>query len=63
METLIEDICEKTGLDRATAQRVAGYLKANVTRIPQLLQAGDGANGPKNVASNIVNKIGDASRR
>lgn len=63
MENLIEDICQKTGIDRATAEKVAGYLKTNVTRIPQLLQGGEGSGGLKGAASNIAGKVGDAMRR
>ena len=63
MEHLIEDICQKTGIDRSTAQKVASYMQANVTRIPQLLQGGDGGGGLKGAASNLAGKVGDAVRR
>lgn len=53
MDKLINDICEKTGLDRANAEKVAGYLKDNVTRIPAMLQGGDGSKGIGDVASKI----------
>lgn len=63
MDQLIEDICKKTGIDRATAEKVAGYVKANVTRIPQLLQGGAGDGGLKGAAANVAGKVGDAFRR
>ena len=63
MENLIDDICTKTGIDRATAQKVVGYMKANVTRITQLLRGGDGDAVLGGTASNIASRAGDASRR
>ena len=63
MENLIEDICQKTGIDRATGEKIASYLKANMSRIPQLLQGGEGAGGLKGAASSIAGKVGDAMRR
>jgi hypothetical protein len=56
MENLINDICEKTGIDRATAEKVAGYLKDNMGRIPTLLQGGGG--GLKGVAGKVGDVLG-----
>jgi hypothetical protein len=55
MEQLISDICEKTGIDRATAEKVAGYLKDNVTKLPQLLGEQGGAGG---IASKLGGFVG-----
>lgn len=55
MEQLINDICEKTGIDRSTAEKVAGYLKDNATKLPQLLgQQG----GPGGIASKLGGMVG-----
>lgn len=63
MENLIEDICQKTGIDRATAEKVASYMRSNVSRIPQLLQGGEGTGGLKGAVSNVAGKVGDVMRR
>ena len=53
MEQLINDLCNKTGIDRATAEKVAGYLKENATRLPEMLGTGGGG-----IASKIGGMIG-----
>jgi hypothetical protein len=40
MENLINELCTKTGVDRATAEKVVAYLKENATRLPELLGSG-----------------------
>jgi hypothetical protein len=62
MENLINDICQKTGIDRATAEKVAGYLKDNMTRIPELLQTAQ-AGGLKGVVSSVASKVGEVMGR
>jgi hypothetical protein len=44
METLIAELMAKVGLDRATAEKIVEYLKANAHRLPELLQS-DAAKG------------------
>ncbi|NUP11172.1 MAG: hypothetical protein HOW73_34435 [Polyangiaceae bacterium] len=56
MEKIINDLCEKTGIDRATAEKVANYLKENITRLPALLRGGDGES--KGVLGDVVGKFG-----
>ncbi|AKU99009.1 hypothetical protein AKJ09_05673 [Labilithrix luteola] len=41
MERLINELTQRAGLDRPTAEKVVAYLKDNVTRIPEMLR-GDG---------------------
>jgi hypothetical protein len=55
MEKLINDICEKTGIDRETAEKVAGYIKDNATKLPQLLGEQGGVGG---IASKLGGMIG-----
>ena len=59
MDQLINELCERTGIDRATAQKIASYLQANATRIPELLGLGgaDGG-GIKGFAQQAANKFG-----
>jgi hypothetical protein len=59
MENLINDLCQKTGLDKATATKVASYMKDNIGRIPQLLQATGTAGGLKSAVGNVASKVGD----
>ena len=61
MENLIDDICQKTGIDRATAEKVAGYMKDNMTRIPELMQASQGG-GLKGAVSGIAGNVSDVMR-
>lgn len=65
MENLINDICEKCGIDRGTAEKVAGYMKDNMTRIPALLQGGGGGagGGIKGAVGNVASKVGDVMGR
>lgn len=65
MENLINDICEKTGIDRATAEKVAGYLKDNMSKIPMLLQGGAGGagGGMKGAIGNVASKVSDVVGR
>ena len=44
METLIAELTARVGLDRATAEKIVEYLKANAHRLPELLQS-DAAKG------------------
>jgi hypothetical protein len=61
MEKMINELVEKTGVDRATAEKVVAYLKDNASRIPELLGgAGGGVGG---VAKSVINKVGDALGR
>jgi len=62
MDQLIDDICTRTGIDRATAEKVAVYVKENITRLPELLQAGEGS-GVKKVIGNVASKVADVMRR
>lgn len=59
MEKLINELCERTGIDPATAQKVASYLQANATRIPELLGMGGDGGGTKGIAQNLTGKVGD----
>lgn len=46
MDKLITDMMQKTGIDRATAEKVAGYLKDNLPRIAEMLgEKGGGLGG------------------
>lgn len=55
MDKLISDICQKTGLDRETAEKVAMYLKDNLPRIAQML-------GQKGLGS-VFGKISETMSR
>jgi hypothetical protein len=61
MQELINDLCAKTGIDQATAQKVAIYLKDNITKVPQLLGAEGG--GVKGVVGSVAGKLGDLAAR
>lgn len=63
MENLINDICQKTGLDRETAGKLAMYLRDNLTRIPELLQGAPATGGLKGVVSGVKSKLGDVMGR
>ena len=56
MDKMINELVEKVGIDRATAEKVANYLKANASRLPEMLGAGGGIGG---AAKSAVNKVGD----
>ena len=62
MDQLIDDICTRTGIDKATAEKVAVYLKENIGRLPALLQAGE-AKGVKGALGNVASKVADVMRR
>jgi hypothetical protein len=53
MEKLINELCERTGIDRASAEKVASYMRDNMSRIPELLQGG------KSGAAGIAGKVGE----
>jgi hypothetical protein len=65
MDKLINELSERTGIDRATAQKVAGYLQANASRIPEMLGigGGDGAKGKGGGAQHATDKVGDVMGR
>ncbi|HSQ61665.1 MAG TPA: hypothetical protein VLM85_00565 [Polyangiaceae bacterium] len=63
MENLINDICQKTGLDRETAEKFAMYLKDNLTRIPELLQGVPATGGLKGIGGGVSSKLGDVLGR
>lgn len=52
MEKMISELCQRTGIDRSTAEKVVLYLKENATRIPEMLGSADGTRG-------VAGKIGD----
>ncbi len=56
MDKLIDDISQKTGLDRATAEKVAMYLKDNLPRIAQML-------GQQGGLSSVFGKISETMSR
>ena len=59
MEHLIDDICAKTGIDRATAEKVAAYVKDNLPRLPALLgQTGGLGDTMGKVASKVGSVFG-----
>ena len=62
MENLINDICLKTGIDRATAEKVAGYLKDNFTRLPELLGSPQ-QGGLKGKLSSVASKVSEVMGR
>lgn len=63
MEQLINDICTRTGIDKATAEKVAVYVKENIGRLPALLAGAGEAHGVKGVISNVASKVSDVMRR
>jgi hypothetical protein len=50
MEELISGLMAKVGIDRSTAERVAGYLKENAGRLPQMLGAGGAGDAARSMA-------------
>lgn len=47
MDQLIEQLCAKTGIDRATADKVAQFIKNHAHEIPQWIsqaKSGEGGN-------------------
>jgi hypothetical protein len=56
MDKLIDDLIQKTGIDRATAEKVAGYLKDNLPRIAEML-------GQKGGLGGVFGKISDTMSR
>lgn len=55
MDKLIDELCNKTGIDRSTAEKVADYLKANASRLPELV---GGQGGAGEIASKIGGMVG-----
>lgn len=51
MDELISGLISKVGLDKATAEKVVGFLKENATKVPQWLGSSDAAKG-------IAEKVG-----
>lgn len=52
MEELINQLVSKTGIDRATAEKVANFIKENAHQIPQWL-------GQAGIADKLPGGIGD----
>lgn len=64
MEKLINELVQKTGIERSSAEKVVGYLKDNASRLPELLGAGGGiADAAKGAAKGVVDKVGNVFGR
>jgi hypothetical protein len=53
MEKLINDMVQRVGIDRATAERVCTYLRDNASRLPEMLE------GQQGVMGKVSNKMGE----
>lgn len=53
MEELINNLAEKVGLDRATAEKVADFIRDNAAEIPKWI-------GQSGLADKLPGGIGDA---
>ncbi len=56
MDTLIDMLVEKTGLDRAMAEKVANFIQENASEIPKWLGQEGGASGLMDAAKGFLNK-------
>lgn len=56
MEKMINELCQRTGIDRATAEKVVTYMKENANRIPELLGSGDGSKGMAGRMGEVVGR-------
>lgn len=64
MEKLINELVQKTGIERSSAEKVVGYLKDNASRLPELLGSGGGiADAAKGAAKGVVDKVGNVFGR
>jgi hypothetical protein len=58
MEKLISEMCERTGISREQAEKVVSFMKENATRLPQMLQGGNGGGMASNIAGKVSGMMG-----